>query len=79
MPQELELAEQVLDNLTSIIQTAARPDQVASLPAIRRAMGVSLIGGNGPTAISAAATGNGATTTTTSETTADDASEIMEI
>lgn len=40
--KELELAEQVAESLASIIQVAARPGQVASLPAIRRAMGVTL-------------------------------------
>ena len=41
--QELELAEQVLENLTSIIQEATTPAHVASIPALRRAMGVNLI------------------------------------
>jgi hypothetical protein len=38
----VELAEQVVENLSSLIQTAARPGQVVSLPALRRAMGVTL-------------------------------------
>jgi hypothetical protein len=36
------LAEQVVENLTSIIKEAAAPHQVVSLPTLRRAMGVNL-------------------------------------
>jgi hypothetical protein len=40
--QEVLLAEQVVENLTSIIKEAAAPHQVVSLPTLRRAMGVNL-------------------------------------
>jgi len=40
-PRELKLASRVLDSLTSIISNAA-PEQLATLPAIRKAMGVNL-------------------------------------
>jgi hypothetical protein len=40
--QEVGLAEQVVENLTSIIQVAALPGQVAPIAALRKAMGVNL-------------------------------------
>ncbi len=40
--QEVLLAEQVVENLTSIIKEAAAPHQVVSLPTLRQAMGVNL-------------------------------------